>query len=170
MIVVTSTPSKKHWLHLLLAVVVGEFAWGCVAITSGRPRATREAPAGALSRARTILALALQFRYSGFEGPTDAALARELYQLELDQSQEADWVTCMLLPYYLGTANDEDLYCDVGRRGRRVVPLLNALLAEGPYDFGGTYLRDLGKGDDCWRRSLEDLVGKIEAGEVFECF
>ncbi len=142
----------------------------CACASQTQSRGSQTAAEVAINRARGILALAVQFRASSFEGPADAALAQELYRLELEKGREADWVACMLLPYYLGEANDGDLACNVGQRGRRVLPLLQKLLHEGPYDFGSNYAQELGKCDECWRRSVEGLMRSIDNGDKFECF
>jgi len=77
-----------------------------------------------------------------------------------DDSSCADAASLVLLGYYLGEARNEDLYCNLLTRGKRLLPLLRRLL-ESPLPKPGRRYSTLFLGPDAWKQNLRDVEQEI---------
>jgi hypothetical protein len=106
---------------------------------------------------------------SDWDGPAARKLELQLYELRQDNNTGADTAVCLLLPYYLGESNGDDLQCNVLRRGDRVVGCLKALLKDGPVDFGSEF-RQFRLPDATWRPQIEQILQDIEDHKPITCY
>jgi hypothetical protein len=107
--------------------------------------------------------LRLSGRQDPEESPASNELAMKLASLLRDQRPAADEAICILLSYYLGEANDEDVFCSVVTRGPRMLPCLRAVLADGPRRIGAKYA-SLERAEETWRYSVRETIKAIETG------
>ena len=92
------------------------------------------------------------------------------YTIELDQnlgalfnndSTCADAASLVLLGYYLGEARNEDLYCNLLTRGKRLLPLLRRLMGS-PRPKTGRGYPTLFLGPEAWKQDLRGVEQEIQ--------
>jgi hypothetical protein len=107
--------------------------------------------------------LRLAGRQDPEESPASKELAITLVSLLRDQGPTADEAICILLSYYLGEANDEDVFCSAVSRGPRMLACLRTVLTNGPRRIGAKYA-SLERAEETWRYSVREAIKAIETG------
>jgi hypothetical protein len=85
-------------------------------------------------------------------------------ELEKDRSRDGDLAAVVLLEYYLGEPNDEDVWDDVLTRGRRVTRIVDRL-RRGETPCGLGELESLKLQAPELRRRLKEILDMIKRGE-----
>lgn len=115
------------------------------------------------TRVAAILDLRLAGRQDPEESPASKELAIALESLLRDKGPTADQAICSLLTYYLGEANDEDVFCSAVSRGPGMLACLRNLLTNGPQRIGAKYA-SLERVEETWRYSVREAIKAIENG------
>lgn len=99
-------------------------------------------------------------------GSTSWKMGKLLYRLSQNQSRDADEALAVLLGFYLGESNDEDLLHDVTIRGKRILPYLEKY-RRGAFSVSGrqdsTKLRPNGMFE---RGPFDRAISAIKSGTV----
>ena len=92
--------------------------------------------------------------------------SRLLGRLFQDSSQDAEEAEVILLGYYLGEADDEDLVHDLTKRGRRILPYLRRYRDQRVTFAGKGQLDSLTIPAVDRKESFDTVIEAVEKGEV----
>ena len=170
--VCTSSHERVTWRRVSRArgavVVLALIALLAGCGVAGRKEKAKQNPGGFLQpRTEGLLVPILEARYGEQKaGKEPAESSRALGKLLEDKSPETDEAAVVLLGYYLGEADNEDVMHDLTKRGKRVLPYLHRYRDQPASFRGKPYLDSIRVSESDRKEFFGTVIEAVEKGEV----